>query len=112
MSLFEEIYEADHGHHFSEKLYKCATAKMVNEDGTIGPHWGVSEIENYAKGRGMTGGNYNEYDLAYVMNMIYSDYYGAVPDSTDNYFKLARAFLNDKDAPEGKAYLYWKAMNR
>lgn len=44
------------------------------------------------------------------MNMLYSDYYGSVPDNVDTYFKMAKAFLEDKDAPEGKAFRYYKAM--
>jgi hypothetical protein len=41
------------------------------------------------------------------MNMVYSDYYGAVPNEVANYVKLAEAFLHDKDAPKGKAFLYY-----
>lgn len=48
--------------------------------------------------------------MAYVFNVMYSDYFGAVPNNVESYFKLANAFLEDKDAPEGKAYLYYKAM--
>lgn len=44
------------------------------------------------------------------MNMVYSDYYGSIPDTAESYFKVAKAFLMDKDAPEGKAYRYYKAM--
>ena len=46
------------------------------------------------------------------MNMLYSDYYGAVPDNVESYFKMAKAFLEDKDAPEGKAFRYYKAMHK
>ena len=45
-----------------------------------------------------------------LTNMLYSDYYGAVPDNVESYFKMAKAFLEDKDAPEGKAFRYYKAM--
>ena len=44
------------------------------------------------------------------MNMIYSDYYGSVPNETTSYAKLARKFLEDKDAEEGKALRYYLAM--
>ena len=36
----------------------------------------------------------------------------AVEDNDATYLKIALAFLNDKDAPEGKAYLYWKAISQ
>lgn len=111
MNPFQEIYERDHGLHFSERLYDYAVSCMENEDGTRGAHWSVDDVAGYAKAKGYSLVRCNEYDLAYVMNMIYSDYKGAISDTTEAYFRLARAFLEDKDAPEGKAYLYWKAMH-
>ena len=44
------------------------------------------------------------------MNMIYSDYYGAVSNDVSTYVKLAKKFLMDKDAKEGKALCYYLAM--
>ena len=44
------------------------------------------------------------------MNMVYSDYYGVVDDSVGSYLKLAKKFLMDKDAPQGKAFKYYMAM--
>lgn len=55
--------------------------------------------------------HYNRYDFAYVMNMMYSDYYGTVPDDAETYFRMAKAFIEDKDAPEGKAWKYYIAMS-
>lgn len=54
--------------------------------------------------------NFNEYDWNYVMNMIYSDYYGAITNDTSAYGKLAKKFLMDKDAKHGKAFHYYLAM--
>lgn len=48
----------------------------------------------------------------YVLNMMYSDYYGAVPNDTNTYIRLALKFLEDKDAKEGKAYCYYMAMKK
>ena len=56
--------------------------------------------------------NFNEYDWNYVMNMMYSDYYGAVPNDVNSYIRLAVKFLEDKDAKEGKAYCYYMAMKK
>lgn len=44
------------------------------------------------------------------MNMMYSDYRSVVGNDADMYYKLSKAFLEDPDAPEGKAFLYYKAM--
>lgn len=105
-----ELYEHIYGPHFTSWKYDDAVSELKNEDGTVGPHWTVQQITEYAKAHGLQYRDYNEYDFAYVMNMVYSDYRGAVQDSTDAYFMLARAFIEDKDAPEGKAFIYWKAM--
>lgn len=105
-----ELYEHIYGPHFTKWKYDWAVSKLENQDGTRGPHWTVPQVTDYAKSRGVEFTRFNEYDLAYVMNMVYSDYFGSVPDSTESYFKIAKAFIMDKDAPEGKAFLYYKAM--
>ena len=107
-----ELYEHVYGHHFTSWKYDYAVSGFVNNDGTRGPHWTVSDVTGYAKSHGASYRNYNEYDLAYAMNMVYSDYYGVISDSVDAYYRTAIAFLEDKDAPEGKAFLYYKAMHR
>jgi len=105
-----ELYEHIYGPHFNEWMYDKAVSKLQNADGTVGPHWTVSDIMSVAKSKGIVYNRFNEFDLSFALNMVYSDYFNAVPDTVDSYFKLAKAFLEDKDAPEGKAFLYWKAM--
>lgn len=107
-----ELYEHVYGPHFNKRKYECAASKLENQDGTNGPHWTVQQVVDYAKSHGIQFQPYNEYDFAYALNMLYSDYYGAVPDSVESYFRLAKAFLDDRDAPEGKAYRYYIAMKR
>lgn len=80
---------------------------MINEDGTKGAHWTVEETTLVAKQSGITFDNFNEYDWNYVMNMIYSDYYGAIPNEVSSYVKLAKKFIMDKDADKGKALKYY-----
>lgn len=106
-----ELYEHIYGPHFTKWKYERAVGELDNKDGTKGAHWSVSDVNGYARSHGASYKGYNEYDLAYVMNMVYSDYYGAVSDSVDAYYRLALAFIEDKDAPEGKAFLYYKAMH-
>ena len=108
----EELYEHIYGCHFTPWKYDCAVKELKNQDGSTGPHWTVQQIVDYAKSHAIHFGPYNEYDFSYVLNMLYSDYYGAVPDNAESYFKLAKAFLDDKDAPTGKAYRYYLAMKR
>lgn len=105
-----ELYEHIYGPHFSEWKYDCAVSGLENEDGTKGAHWTVAQTTDLAKSKGITFQHFNEFDFAFVLNMVYSDYYGSIPDTAESYFKVAKAFLMDKDAPEGKAFLYYKAM--
>lgn len=71
---------------------------------------GLNEVIAIFRTKGLSYSDFNEYDFAYAMNMVYSDYFGVIPDSTESYYKVAKAFIEDKDAPVGKAYLYYKAM--
>jgi len=109
--LYDELechlYKKIHGPHFTEWLLDKATSRMTNEDGTTGRHWSVEQTTSVAKANGIVFEHFNEYDWNYTMNMIYSDYYGAVTNDTSVYVKLARKFLEDKDAPKGKAFKYY-----
>ena len=107
MCLYKKVY----GYHFSEWILNKALQGMVNEDGTRGGHWSLTDTNSVAKQYGIKFVNFNEYDWNYVMNMIYSDYYGSVPNETSVYVKMARRFIEDKDAEEGKALKYYLAMS-
>ena len=107
MYLYKEVY----GCHFTKWLLDKALKDMVNEDGTIGGHWDVKDTTMVARSSGIQFTDFNEFDWNYVMNMIYSDYYGVVPNDTSTYVKMARKFLEDKDAEEGKALKYYLAMS-
>lgn len=101
--LYKELY----GCHFNDWMLKQATEHMVNEDGTTGGKWSLDETNSVARQYGVKFQDFNEYDWNYTMNMIHSDYYGAVPNDVGVYVKMALRFLNDKDAPEGKALKYY-----
>ena len=64
----------------------------------------------FARNHDVNFKRYNEYDFNYVMNMLYSDFYGAVTNETSTYIKMARKFLEDKDADDGKALKYYWSM--
>lgn len=106
MYLYKELY----GCHFNEWLLECAVSNMINEDGTAGPHYNLDQSNVIARQHGITFEHFNEWDWNYVLNMIYSDYYGSVTNENANYAKLARKFIEDKDAPKGKAFHYYFAM--
>ena len=107
MILYKDVY----GCHFNKWLLEKATKNMTNEDGTIGGHWTVEQTTMVARSNGIEFKHFNEYDWNYVMNMIYSDYYGSVPNETNVYVKMARKFLEDKDSEKGKALKYYLAIS-
>lgn len=105
-----DLYKSVYGCHFTDWLLEEAVNKMVNEDGSTGPHWKLNQTNQVAKSLGVDFSRYNEYDFNYVMNMLYSDFYGAVSNNIDTFGRMAIKFLDDKDACEGKALAYYCAM--
>lgn len=105
------LYKMVYGYHFSKWILEKALSTMENEDGTKGGHWTVSDTNSVAKQYGIPFTDFNEYDWNYAMNMVYSDYYGIVPNELSSYVKIAEKFINDKDGGEGKAFRYYVAMN-
>lgn len=83
-----------------------------NLSGTSGEYWTLKDVQEVAKAMNIdwASKNYNLYDLYYVLNMMRSDYYKA-NEAPQYYAGLAFDFLDDKDAPEGKAKRYYVAMH-
>lgn len=104
--LYKELY----GCHFNAWLLEKALSSMENEDGTKGGHWTIDQTTSVARQNGISFDTFNEYDWCYVMNMIYSDYYNLFDNNVTSYVKMAKRFLMDKDAPRGKAYIYYTSM--
>ena len=100
------IHESIFGKHFNEEMAKYAVSKMVNVDGTKGEHWTLQQINTVVTSNNLS---YNKYDLYYVMNMLYSDFSEVVGTDANIYLKMAKAYIDDPDASEDKAYCMWKA---
>lgn len=84
---------------------------MVNADGTKGAHWTMEQTEQVASQRGIT---YDKTDFWAIMNMMYSDFCKIAKnhsvDTPGFYADMAKAFLEDSDAVDGKAYAYWMCI--
>lgn len=111
LGIMKDLYLAVYGPHFCQEKAMWAVAQMVNTDGTTGQHWSEPDTTRVAKSVGVTFMDYNEWDWYFVMNMMYSDYYKIFGSTDSNYINLAKAFLDDVDAPKGKAFHYWYAMH-
>lgn len=109
----ERLYHSIYGDHFTDWSLRNALSQMRNEDNTIGGHWTLEQTSQIAKENGINLQTdcFNEYDWCYVLNMVYSDYFKAIPDEKSSYVRVARKFIEDKDASKGKAYKYYKAMS-
>ena len=78
-------------------------ARMENEDGSTGQHWGVDQTTAIAESMGMTWEKVSRPCWWITMNMMYSDYSGVAEkygvSIAEFYADMARAFLMDKDGP-------------
>lgn len=108
----EKVESLVFGWHFTKEGAEKAVAKMQNKDGSSGQYWTLKDVEEVCRAMGLDWNqkNYNIYDLYYTLNMMRSDYYKA-NEAPQYYVDLAFDFLDDKDAPEGKAKRYYVAMH-
>lgn len=95
-----------YGPHFDEKLAKMAVAKMRNVDGTNGEHWSMEQTNSFADQYGIV----HKADWYYTMNMLYSDFAQVIGSDANNFAKLAKAYMQDPDAQEGKVFHLWLAQ--
>lgn len=94
-----------YGPHFDEYLAEEAVASMRNVDGTMGEHWSMEQTDAIAVQHAIR----HKADFYYVMNMLYSDYSEVLGNDAATYVKMAKAYMNDPDAPEGKTFNAWAA---
>ena len=92
--------------HFTKETAEYVVECFENKDGSKGQHWTYDQTTSVLKSRSL---DYDEADWYYVLNMIYSDYHKN-GRTDDTYIELAIDFLDDPDAPEGKAKKYYLAM--
>jgi len=87
------------------------TREMKNEDGTTGPHWSMEQTKKVMEQHKI---NCDPIEFYAAMNMMYSDYSKVAKefgvDSAAYYAKLAKAFLEDKDAGKGKLKRYYECV--
>lgn len=94
-----------YGEHFDEAMAKEAVAEMVNSDGTHGAHWTIEQTNQYAAQCGIR----HNVDFFYVMNMLWSDFGSTLGGDASLYARMAKAYICDPDAAEGKALKLYMA---
>ena len=82
---------------------------MQHADGSKGIKWQYERAEQLMKQVGFQG---DPMEFFVILNAMYSDYCKAAKkfgvDRPDFYAELAKAWLDDKDAEDGKAMLYYE----
>lgn len=92
-----------YGPHFNERLAKMAVSRMENTDGTYGGHWTMEQTNQLAEQHDIKC----KADYYYVINMLYSDYGKIFGNESAIYAKMAKAYICDPDAPNGKTFNTW-----
>lgn len=95
---FIKLHEKTYGKHFDDELAHYAVAAMHNVDGTHGEHWSKRQTDSVASQLNVE----QLADFYYLMNMFYSDYQNLFGSSDEIYAKMAKAAIEDPDAPEEK----------
>ena len=93
---------AVNGNHMTEHVARHAVSEMEHDDGGHGEHFSYEQVLRHAK-------DHTEciWDYYYVMNMMYSDYCTIFGADEMKYALLTKKFLEDVDAPKGKAKRYY-----
>lgn len=100
-----------HTNHFSREMAEAWTSGMKNGDGSRGPHWDFEQVSQLMKQKNI---QHDPYEFWAVLNAVYSDYctvlkkHGA--GNMDMYVDLAKAWLEDEDAGQGKAAKYFECI--
>lgn len=91
------MYEEEYGCHIVDKtLYHEAVSLLESTDEKeYGPKFEFEEILKLSN-IDFSNKNYYEYDFAYVVNMLWSDY-GHIINEPSYIFKMAKAYLEDPD---------------
>lgn len=86
---------------------------LHNEDGTKGAHWTKEQVKQVMNQKGIKA---DPTEVYAVMNALYADYCGVLKkhgvNTIDFYVDMTSAWLNDKDAQEGKTARYFQYITK
>lgn len=102
---------SQHGMKMDEETAHEWMENLQNEDGTKGPHWTKEQTTQVMKQKGI---DCDPVEFWVAMNAMYSDYFNVAKkmnvNNVDFYTHMAKAFIDDKDAGEGKLMRYYEAV--
>lgn len=102
---------SQHGMKLDEETAHEWMENLRNEDGTKGPHWTKEQTTQVMKQKGI---DCDPVEFWVAMNAMYSDYFNVAKkmnvNNVDFYTHMAKAFIDDKDAGEGKLMRYYESV--
>ena len=96
-----DLYEAINGKTFTEEKAKHWVKNME----PVGQRYTMEECAQHMSAVGYTG---NKIDFYIASNMMANDYKNIVDKDSNLAFEMAKDFLHDEDAVDGKLFCYWK----
>lgn len=101
-----DMYLDNYGYHFSKKAADHAVEKMTNADANPDKHkhYTDEQVRNLIKQYSITIKNDKGYDLYYVFNMFYSDYYPEGMKTEQEIAKNVKLYLDDPDGYDERAF--------
>lgn len=97
---YKELY----GKHFTKDLCEWAVERMENRNGTT-HHYNLDEVKSiWHKYKMNDLHNANWYDVMYVMNMAYADFYGRLFTEHHECAMYTYLYISDPDGYEGIAF--------
>lgn len=103
----------EHKKHLTKEDAEEWVEEMKTKDGRPGKRWSYDEIRQYAGNYGISG-EQRVIDFFAVVNMMYSDYCHVARklgvDRMEFYADMAKAFMDDPDAVDGKLVKYWECI--
>lgn len=104
----EHIHHEESRHCMTKQEAESWVSCMKNADGSAGAHWSMDKTEQVRTQRGF---NCDPVKFWVAMNMMYSDYCEAAKKNSastvDFFADMAKAFLDDVDAPPDKLMRYY-----
>lgn len=97
-------YLSNYGWHFSKKMCEFAAEHMKDKSGEKITPYDKEKIDSLLKQYGIELKNNKGYDAVYVCNMAMADYYGSSIPNQQYLAMFVKDYIDDKDAPEGKAF--------
>ena len=96
-----------YGYHFNENTFNTAVNAMVKVDGSK-KSWTKKEVlEALMELKKPIPCGYSDWDVAYVANMIYSDYYGSSINNEQQCLEIAYDYINDPDGYKEAPFSSW-----